>query len=315
MRNTNGTKLNVRFLDVDKEPRSMIRNRQIEGYQNISLMTLQQAIQPIEHLYPDLASKVFIANENFESCQDSDRLTKNEASAIYLYASEWGTLKGSFHDGLNSALRSDDRHLLTPWYEYLKLLLTALNKLPSLKQKVWRGFKGNLSKRYQIGKQYTWLGISSCTECVDLFDSNEYLGQSETRTIFSIECINGKSIKSHSYYQAQNEIVLLPATCIEVIDYDASFDKFCMIFVREIESLYDFSLCTSTDDVIPIFSEQNVSNISLQSAFSTEYSSYQPPPPFLENLYPELNDDIMQESITTGKHFYFSKLFALQQIN
>ncbi|CAF1012290.1 unnamed protein product, partial [Didymodactylos carnosus] len=38
-----------------------------------------------------------------------------------------------------------------------------------------------------------------------------------TRTLFNIECLNGKAIKKHSHYPAEDEILLLPATQFEVV--------------------------------------------------------------------------------------------------
>jgi hypothetical protein len=43
------------------------------------------------------------------------------------------------------------------------------------------------------------------------------LGKSGRRTFFSIECDSGKNIRSHSYYEKEDEVLLFPAHQFEVI--------------------------------------------------------------------------------------------------
>ena len=114
---------------------------------------------------------------------------------------------------LNSILRSERREPLKPWFRYLKLMLTALFKLPSLKRTVWRGVRGNLCDQYV--DDHIWWGFSSCTESVDVME--QFVGKSGVRTLFNIECINGKAIRGHSFYKKENEILLLPGTYFRVV--------------------------------------------------------------------------------------------------
>jgi hypothetical protein len=39
-----------------------------------------------------------------------------------------------------------------------------------------------------------------------------YLGNSGNRTLFSVEVINGRTIRAHSYFVTEDEILLLPGT-------------------------------------------------------------------------------------------------------
>ena len=55
---------------------------------------------------------------------------------------------------------------------------------------------------------FIWWGASSCTETMKVME--KFVGRSGVRTLFMIECINGKSIKSHSFYKDENEIILMP---------------------------------------------------------------------------------------------------------
>lgn len=43
-----------------------------------------------------------------------------------------------------------------------------------------------------------------------------YLANAGERTLFSIEVINGRTIRAHSYYDLEDEILLLPGTRLEV---------------------------------------------------------------------------------------------------
>jgi hypothetical protein len=94
----------------------------------------------------------------------------------------------------------------------MKLLLTALFKLPSYSKPVWRGVRLDLRKQYEVGKTYTWWGFSSCTGSIAVLESDSFLGQEGKRTIFNIECFNGKKIREHSSYEEEDEILLLPGS-------------------------------------------------------------------------------------------------------
>jgi hypothetical protein len=48
--------------------------------------------------------------------------------------------------------------------------------------------------------------------------SELFLGKKDIRTMFTIECLNGKNIRQHSYYSSEDEILLLPATHFKIID-------------------------------------------------------------------------------------------------
>jgi hypothetical protein len=94
----------------------------------------------------------------------------------------------------------------------MKLLLTALFKLPSCSKVVWRGVRLDLRKQYEVGKTYTWWGFSSCTQTIAVLESELFLGQEGKRTIFNIECFNGKKIREHSSFEDEDEILLLPGS-------------------------------------------------------------------------------------------------------
>ncbi|CAF1320140.1 unnamed protein product [Rotaria sp. Silwood1] len=157
-----------RFLDASEEPNQTLLP--IKGYENEPLLPLEEAVKPLDGLVADLDDMVDIAKRNCK--KPNDGLTPNESAAIHLYTMQWDDPHKSLYAMLNSTLRSERRAPLKPWYRYLKLILTGLFKLPSLKSTVWRGVSGNLSNQYD--EDLVWWGFSSCTGTLDVLE--QFLG-------------------------------------------------------------------------------------------------------------------------------------------
>ncbi|CAF4339582.1 unnamed protein product, partial [Rotaria sordida] len=144
-----------------------------------------------------------------EKCKKpEDGLTQDESASIMLYSMGWEPLEQCLYFALNAALRSADRQNLDPWYLYLKLIQTALSRLQSQHRFVYRGVKTDLSDRYRKGEKIVWWGFSSCTISIDVLQSELFLGKTETRTMFTIECNSGKDIRNHSFFPHEDEILL-----------------------------------------------------------------------------------------------------------
>jgi hypothetical protein len=58
------------------------------------------------------------------------------------------------------------------------------------------------------------------------------------RILFVIDCIKGKDISKHSYFKKEKEVLLLPATTIEVVRYEKQKHGLHFIYLREVESPY-----------------------------------------------------------------------------
>lgn len=204
-----------RFTDIFDEPVDRLLSP-IRGYEDKPILPLMETIKPVTKFFNDIEAYVFVALHN---CQNSaDELTQQESAAIHLYTMQ-------FHGGpsffvlLNESLRAENREQLTPWFSYLKLFLTALYKLPSQSGRIWRGISNvDFSSKYKKGARFAWWGVSSCTTDIEVLNSSIFLGKTGLRTLFSIECINGKSISNHSYFKnTEKEIVLMPGSYFEVI--------------------------------------------------------------------------------------------------
>ncbi|CAF1367369.1 unnamed protein product [Adineta steineri] len=63
-----------------------------------------------------------------------------------------------------------------------------------INQTIYRGVEMDLSAQYPQGQIFTWWGFSSCTNSVQVLQSEQFLGKTGDRTLFSIDCESGKNI-------------------------------------------------------------------------------------------------------------------------
>ena len=137
-------------------------------------------------------------------------MTNDEAAAIQLY-----TQHCCLYPMLNAALR-DHTHPenLTAFKPYLKLFLTALNKLPLVRANVYRGVKGDLHETYDQlqGQVFRWWAFSSTTPRES--QAETFLGEGE-RTLFVIDAV-GVDISAFSVFYDEREVLILPGTCLVV---------------------------------------------------------------------------------------------------
>lgn len=188
----------------------------LTGYAQAPLLPLAEACAPLTDTIDDLSMHVSIALETTPK-EPVDDLTRDEAAAIRLYTMEWQTSRKSLYSVLNRTLKSADETSLKPWHQYLKLFLTALVKIPCAPiQTVWRGVRKNISNQFLPGTQVTWWNFSSCTATLTVLESDLYLGTSGERTLFSIEILNGRNVRDHSFFDHEDEILALPGTHLEV---------------------------------------------------------------------------------------------------
>lgn len=188
----------------------------IIGYAQEPLLPLADACESLTTIVYNIMTYVSIALASTPA-KSVDGLTHDEAASVHLYTMECSGGTRSLYSILNHTLKTADREDLRPWFKYLKLFLTAVAKIPcEPPQTVWRGVRRNISSEYPRGAQVTWWAFSSCTTTLTVLKSNLYLGNTGERTLFSIEVINGRNIRSHSHFANEDEILLLPGTYMEV---------------------------------------------------------------------------------------------------
>ncbi|CAF4371167.1 unnamed protein product, partial [Rotaria magnacalcarata] len=95
---------------------------------------------------------------------------------------------------MNATLRSEQRKNLVPWFLYLRLILTALARLPSKRHSVFRGAKENLWLDYPTGQIFIWWGFSSCTSSIEVLENEQFFGKTGNRTLFQIHSTTGNGL-------------------------------------------------------------------------------------------------------------------------
>ncbi|CAM4970481.1 unnamed protein product [Rotaria socialis] len=184
----------------------------IVGYAAEPLLPLFEACAPLTNVLYNLSFYVQMAlNETPEVPPDG--LTIDESAAIRLYTIEWDEPHQSLYSTLNYTLHNCPCVDLRPYFKYLKLFLTALVKLPCVAQvTIWRGITKDLSAEFSPDTLVTWRAFSSCTSALTVLENNIYLGNTGARTLLSVEVINGRTIRAHSHFATEDEILLLPGT-------------------------------------------------------------------------------------------------------
>ena len=129
----------------------------IEGYEDMPLLPLKVSVENLERMVSKVTENASIARQR-SSCPKHG-LSEDESASICLYTMDWKANDQSLSSHLNAALRSKDRSELIPYFFYLKLFLTALSKLKTVKKTVWRGVKADLSHQYPVGKVFVWCGF------------------------------------------------------------------------------------------------------------------------------------------------------------
>ncbi|CAF1241500.1 unnamed protein product [Didymodactylos carnosus] len=158
-----------RFADIDSS--SAKKLAPIYGYFTQPLVSLEKSLEPLVPRIDQLTRFIKVAKQNCHFPNEHN-LTKEESAAVYLYTMEWG--EGSFYRVLNGALRNEDRLALKPWFSFLKLFDTAINKLPLVKRPLWRGVEQDISVCFKKGLELTWWSVNSCSLDVNVI--KDFLG-------------------------------------------------------------------------------------------------------------------------------------------
>jgi hypothetical protein len=223
----------LRFGDVADEPLRMLPP--IEGYQNMPLVSLEEAVKPLAKHVPGVENAALRAKEKSQKPSEHG-LSVDEHASIRLYTKEWKKREESLYYLLNMNLRSEDRSILKDWFLYLKLIITGLLKIPSSPQHLLRGVRLNLSTIYQKGETIIWWQFSSCTDSMTVVE--QFCGKTGQRTIFKIDCYSGKDVRQYSEFSKENEILLIAATQFKVVSNGDRGDGLTVVQLKETEPKY-----------------------------------------------------------------------------
>ena len=194
-------------------------------YERLPILPLEKTVEDTSKLVPDILKHVSIAKE--KCTRDSTILTLDESAAIYLYTMP----SSSVYKSLNIALRGENRQLLHPWLPFLKLLITALEKLPPFKDTIWRGVASDETSKFIGGSVYTWWGITSCSKSPNI--AQKYIG--ESGTLFAIKTAHGKDVTMFSANRDEEEVILMPATrCLAKSQAAELLSRLYIIHLQEV---------------------------------------------------------------------------------
>lgn len=214
-----------RFLDAHLEYSG--EQLRIEILEKEPLVTLEEATQKFQYSIDNCNAYVQLAKNKTHNFTDG--LTRDEAASIRFYMMGVSKSGQNVAEAVNRALRAGVSIHLERWLPYIKLIITALNKLPSYKGKIWRCTRGNITLRYD--KNCLWSGFSSCTGTPEVIEG--FFDKSSTYTIFEIECVNGKRIRDYSDNSHHDEVLLLPGTRLQVINTVYQGNNIYVIHLRE----------------------------------------------------------------------------------
>ena len=197
----------------------------IFGYEESPLLSLEKAVEKIISFVPHLTD--YVATATKKCNQNSDLLTANESAAIYLY-----TMPTPFYSRLNETLRTKNRQALRPWFDFLKLFITALEKLPSTNEIVWRAVYGDVGSVFDDNDVHIWWSVNSCSMNLGIIEG--FLGGNGT--LFAIHPTHAKDITAFSAYTREREVILMPGTRLRAKSKPLKSTDLLVLDLEEIDS-------------------------------------------------------------------------------
>ena len=180
----------------------------ISGYEKEPLVSLEESLEPFDGRIQHLDGQIKQAKSHCHYPSEH-HLTDDESAAIYLYSMRGDT--NSVHEHLQRAWNTGDRSQMRPWFRYLRLLRSGLNKLPNTRGEVWQGtaYDPNLAHTLQSDSLplYTSMGSSS-TSLTDL--KHDLNAKSGPRMILvGYKSIDGKDVTGYTESNSK-EVFLWP---------------------------------------------------------------------------------------------------------
>ncbi|MEQ4720226.1 ADP-ribosyltransferase domain-containing protein [Nonomuraea sp. B19D2] len=201
----------------------------ITGVFDTPLMDFREAVTPVAKLLSGLdwhTEQSYRFGEK-QSAGATDGLSADEIAALYLY-----TCESAFYRQINATLRNPDRTRIVPYLAYLRLLFSAVSRLPARTEPLWRGVSLDLRAQYPVGRTVTWWGVSSCTSKLGV--AQAFLGRRGKRTLFEVHPARAVGIRSFSAFTGEEEFILAPGTQLKVTDVKSERGGLCTVTLTEL---------------------------------------------------------------------------------
>ncbi|MFB8393448.1 ADP-ribosyltransferase domain-containing protein [Streptomyces yangpuensis] len=202
----------------------------ITGVFDTPLMGFAEAVGPVGAVLSGLDRHIRTSHEFGKRRADdaaSGRLSADAIAALHLY-----TCESAFYREINAVLRSPDRARLVPYIPYLRLLFSAVSRLPARTEPLWRGVSLDLRAQYPLGRTVTWWGVSSCTSKLGV--ARAFLGGRGKRTLFEVTPVRAVGIRSFSAFTDEEEYILPPGTQLKVTEVKAERGGLCTVKLTEL---------------------------------------------------------------------------------
>ena len=216
-----------RFTEFQRENTKL---KPVAGYWAYPLVSLEEALKPLLSKINELQRSIKEAKKHC-TYPSEHKLTRDESGALLLYTMEAGD--HSLYVELNQILRKEDRSLIKPWFAYLKLFDTALNKLPTVKGNIWRAVVGNVASDYKKGEVLTWWSVTSCSTSAEVVKA--FLRPDQEATLFMIEAVNGKMVSGYTMFPDEKEVILGIGTKLRVQDIGFQYGNLRLVQLKEVD--------------------------------------------------------------------------------
>ncbi|WP_283138852.1 ADP-ribosyltransferase domain-containing protein [Rhizohabitans arisaemae] len=201
----------------------------ISGVFDTPFMDFREAVAPVAKLLSGL--DWYVEKSHVFGNKQAGNLSADEVAALYLY-----TCESAFYRQINATLRDPDRTKIVPYFAYLRLLFSAVSRLPVRTEPLWRGVPLDMRAQYPLGRTVTWWGVSSCTS--ELGVAKAFLGSRGKRTLFEVLPKRAVGIRSFSAFTGEEEFILAPGTQLKVTDVKTERGGLCTVQLTELDEQY-----------------------------------------------------------------------------
>lgn len=243
-------RLEMRSIDMLNEPLIEENPRKVSFNENSTILNIDKAIEPLREFFPNLQHFLDLIKE--KCVQPHDGLTPDESAAIMLYTIDSEPVEQCFQYVLNEILRKKDSKKLQLWIFYLDLFFRGISRLKSISKKIYRSIEFDLTETYPLHRRFTWWSFALCRSSMDNDDT--WKNSTKKRTLFSIDCQSAKDISHHTFYDGEDQILLLDGSQFQVTSSIKITENEQKIDLKEISmfnaSIFNRRLLTTDSSIL-----------------------------------------------------------------